>query len=277
MCVCVCVCGCVLALAQSCLTLWSLDCSPPGSSVLGLSRQEYWTGLPFPTPGDLPDPGIEHSSLTSPAMASGLFTTATWEAHSADYSDWFLLLTWVVLWIRESLQLFWLLQATNSSDCLSIPVMNFPLSSSCYSLWHRTLCILAHRPLETSKTHAVTTTISPHSRHCWLPSQGQLPLPCLPGWQNRLPQQSRKYRVLAFSASLTTSVLACDARGSLLGISGKEEKKEKFLLASHPQLFCFLKWLCDAWCPGDQLVTRRIKIKKLQESQLKAFWASLVW
>ena len=98
---------------------------------------------------------------------------------------WFVLLTWVVLWIRESLQLFWLLQATNSSDCLSIPVMYFPFSSSCYSLWHRILCILAHWPLETSKTHAVTTAISPHSRHCWLPSQGQLPFPCLPGWQNQ--------------------------------------------------------------------------------------------
>ena len=256
--------------------LWIV--APQAPPSLDFSRQEYWSGLPFPTPGDLPDPGIEHSSLTSPALAGGLFTTATWEAHSADYSDWFVLLTWVVLWIRESLQLFWLLQTTNSSDCLSIPVMYFPFSSSCYSLWHRTLCILAHWALETSKTHAVTTAISPHSRHCWLPSQGQLPFPCLPGWQNYLPQQSRKYQVFAFSASLTTSVLACDVRGSLLGISGKEEKKQKFLPASHPQLFfCFLMWFWDPWCPGDQLVTRRIKIKKLQESQLRAFWTSVVW
>ena len=35
-----------------------MDCSPPGSSVHGFSRQEYWTGLPFPSSGDLPDPGI---------------------------------------------------------------------------------------------------------------------------------------------------------------------------------------------------------------------------
>ena len=39
-----------------------MDCSPPGSSVLGISKQEYWSGLPFPSPGDLPDPGIEPRS-----------------------------------------------------------------------------------------------------------------------------------------------------------------------------------------------------------------------
>jgi len=39
---------------------------------MGLSRQEYWSGLPFPTPGDLSDPGIEP---TSPALAGRFFTT----------------------------------------------------------------------------------------------------------------------------------------------------------------------------------------------------------
>ena len=39
-------------------------------------RQEYWSGLPFPTPGDLPDPEIESASLASPALAGGFFTTA---------------------------------------------------------------------------------------------------------------------------------------------------------------------------------------------------------
>ena len=48
------------------------------------SRQEYWSGLPFPSPGDLPDPGIESTSLMSPALADGFFTTsATWEVLSA--------------------------------------------------------------------------------------------------------------------------------------------------------------------------------------------------
>ena len=49
---------------------------------MGFSRQEYWSGLPCPPPGDLPDPGIELTSLKSPALAGGFFTTdATWEAH----------------------------------------------------------------------------------------------------------------------------------------------------------------------------------------------------
>ena len=48
---------------------------------MGFSRQEYWSGLPCPSPGDLPDPGIEPVSLTSPALAGGFFTTrTTWEA-----------------------------------------------------------------------------------------------------------------------------------------------------------------------------------------------------
>ena len=40
------------------------------------SKQEYWSGLPFPTPGDLSDPGIEPMSLESPAVAGGFFTTS---------------------------------------------------------------------------------------------------------------------------------------------------------------------------------------------------------
>ena len=39
------------------------------------SRQEYWVGLPFPTPKDLPDPGIELLSLAAPALAGEFFTT----------------------------------------------------------------------------------------------------------------------------------------------------------------------------------------------------------
>ena len=41
-----------------------MDCSLPGFSVHGFSRQEYWSGLPFPSPGDLPDPGIGPESPT---------------------------------------------------------------------------------------------------------------------------------------------------------------------------------------------------------------------
>ena len=41
-----------------------MDCSPAGPLSMGFSGQEYWSGLPFPSPGDLPDPGIEPGSPT---------------------------------------------------------------------------------------------------------------------------------------------------------------------------------------------------------------------
>ena len=42
---------------------------------MGFSKQVYWSGLSFPTPGDLHDPGIKPTSLVSPAVAGGFFTT----------------------------------------------------------------------------------------------------------------------------------------------------------------------------------------------------------
>ena len=60
-------------------TPWTVACQ--ASLSMGFSRQEYCSGLPFPTPEDPPDPGIKPTSLTSPALASRFFTTtATWEA-----------------------------------------------------------------------------------------------------------------------------------------------------------------------------------------------------
>ena len=56
-------------IAKSCLTLVSpMDCSLPGSSPMGFSRQEYWSGLPFPSLGNLPDPGREPVSPVSLAL-----------------------------------------------------------------------------------------------------------------------------------------------------------------------------------------------------------------
>ena len=55
---------------------------------MGFSRQEYWGGLPFPPPGDLPDPGTELQSLRSPELAGGFFTTsAAWEALDYTYGS----------------------------------------------------------------------------------------------------------------------------------------------------------------------------------------------
>ena len=56
------------------LNWWTIACQAPLS--MGFSRQEYWSGLPCPPSGDLPDPGIKPMSLVSPALAGGLFTLA---------------------------------------------------------------------------------------------------------------------------------------------------------------------------------------------------------
>ena len=54
------------------VTPWTVAHQAPPS--MGLSRQEYWSGLPFPPPEDLPNPGIERTSPASPALAGGFFT-----------------------------------------------------------------------------------------------------------------------------------------------------------------------------------------------------------
>ena len=79
----VCAHTCVCAKSpQSCPTLCNpVDCRLPGSCVHEFSRQEYWSGLPCSLPGDPPDPGIEPTSLISPALAGGFFTTSIiWKA-----------------------------------------------------------------------------------------------------------------------------------------------------------------------------------------------------
>ena len=64
---------------QLCVILWTV--AHRASLSLGFSRQEYWSGLPYPPAGDLPNPGIEPMSLAFPALAGGFFTIrATWEA-----------------------------------------------------------------------------------------------------------------------------------------------------------------------------------------------------
>ena len=82
--------------AQSCPTLCDpVDCNPPDSSVhgilqartMGFSRQEYWSGLPFPPPGDLPDPGIEPAT---PASQADAFTSEppgkSWASQSPPFT-----------------------------------------------------------------------------------------------------------------------------------------------------------------------------------------------
>ena len=66
-------------------TPWTIACQAPLS--MGFSRQEYWSGLPFPSPGDFPNPGIKPASRMSPAVAGAFFTASTaWEAPTQLYT-----------------------------------------------------------------------------------------------------------------------------------------------------------------------------------------------
>ena len=64
-------------------TTWTVAHQAPLSREF--SRKEYWNGLPFPSPGDLSNPGIEPMSLMSPALVGGFFTiSTTWETPNED-------------------------------------------------------------------------------------------------------------------------------------------------------------------------------------------------
>ena len=83
-----------LQLCQLFATLWIVPCQ--ASLSMGFSRQEYWSGLPCPPPRALPNTGITPASVTSPALAEGVFTTsATWEALNYSY---FLGINSTLLW-----------------------------------------------------------------------------------------------------------------------------------------------------------------------------------
>ena len=69
-----CVCAQLLSHVQLFCDIWIVALKARLS--MGFYRQEYWTRLPFPSPGDLPDPGIERTSLKSPALAGRIFTTS---------------------------------------------------------------------------------------------------------------------------------------------------------------------------------------------------------
>ena len=76
-CMCIGVCVCTRAQLLSCIWLfatpWIMACQAPLS--MEFSRQEYWSGFPFPPSGDLPNPGIKPTSLVPPVLTDGFFTT----------------------------------------------------------------------------------------------------------------------------------------------------------------------------------------------------------
>ena len=68
-------CVCVLSCVWLLVTPWTL--APQAPVSMEFSRKEYFSGLSFPTPGDLPNPGIEPTSLVSPVLAGGFFITVS--------------------------------------------------------------------------------------------------------------------------------------------------------------------------------------------------------
>ena len=68
------VCVYVFSHVQLFVTPWTTACQAPLS--MEFSKQDYWSGLPHPLSGDLPDPGIKPESLVSPTLADEFFTTS---------------------------------------------------------------------------------------------------------------------------------------------------------------------------------------------------------
>ena len=101
------------------MTPWTVVCQAPLS--MGFFRQEYWSRLSCPPPGDLPNPGIEPTSLMSPALAGRFFTTNT---------------PWEALFAAETLQFGQFdLQAPAPESLSVFPIFNyFPDPTSC-SFW----------------------------------------------------------------------------------------------------------------------------------------------
>ena len=109
--------------AQSCPALCDpVDCSPQAPPSMGFSRQEYWSGLPFPSPVDLPDPGIE---LRSPALQADTLTC----------------LMFNVYYIKAG-EMVWLIRDGQSSFILHPDKENFIIVWDGLILrFHRFLCI----------------------------------------------------------------------------------------------------------------------------------------
>ena len=66
----------MLSMSNSFATSWTVALQAPLS--MGFSRQEYWSGLPFPPPGDLPGPGMEPASPMSPALQADSLPLSHW-------------------------------------------------------------------------------------------------------------------------------------------------------------------------------------------------------
>ena len=88
-----------------------MDCSLQAPLSMGFSRQEYWSGLPCPRPGDLPDPDTELRSPTSSALAGGFFSISiTWETQwqiKSQLSSKGMCLSWHFITMKHSWKVHW--------------------------------------------------------------------------------------------------------------------------------------------------------------------------
>ena len=129
--VCVCVCEREHARAVSCawlfVTPWTVPRQAPLS--MGFSRQEHWRGLPFPPPGDLPNPGIEPSS---PALAGGFFTT---EPHGkpVPYFKRHHLINFSGTFLRA--EVVFVPPPLHKGSCLTLKLPEITWSLLCWSSW----------------------------------------------------------------------------------------------------------------------------------------------
>ena len=132
---------CLLSHVQLSVSL--ADCSPPGSSVVGFPNQEYWNGLPLPSPGSLPNPGIRPTSVVSPALQADSLPLAPlgkclslslvfYECH--DTLTWYLSISWNNLGIDQPL-FRWM------PPLLHLPPSMY-LQSLCFPLIVSLCCIL---------------------------------------------------------------------------------------------------------------------------------------
>ena len=130
---CICCCCSVIKSCLTFVTLWAVACQAPLS--MGFSRQEYWSGLPFPSPGDLTNLEVKHVSSASPELAGGFFTNEplgkpTHAYMALEYSQaCFAYLKAVVQW---DLSCWWAEELSHIQECTDSAghIMSSPIDMS---------------------------------------------------------------------------------------------------------------------------------------------------
>ena len=127
-------CACILSLfshVRLFVVLWTIAHQVLLS--MGFSRKEYWSGLPCPSPGDLPNPGTEPTSLMFPALAGRFFTTcATWEdCRVSELGINICILATLLVWLHCNGFFFFFMRTTLDQFLYHIP-WKFIFSVPCF-------------------------------------------------------------------------------------------------------------------------------------------------